>query len=178
MAILTREEAHERKRQKRFGRPSMEPDYTPPTELVACRDKFMTKVEMLEDVVHDLDPGGVGHWLWTGSVTNGYPYFYAKGYRLPACQFIWRISVSAIPRDLIARPYCTERLCVSPAHIMLHRKPGYARLLTEKQKRLIVERYHGIRGERPTMISTLALEHDVSQAFISEVIRVYPMYGD
>ena len=81
-------------------------------------------------------------WTWTGSLTTGgYGSMLAKGKAISAHRFAYELLIGPIPEGMHIDHRCSNRKCVSPAHL---------RAVTRKQnmEHLTGARRHSITGVR------------------------------
>ena len=77
----------------------------------SAEDRFWEKVSKL---------GPKDCWLWRGGTSSkGYPRFRSGGKWIRVNRYSYTLHKGVIPRGLVARHTCHNKLCVNPAHLLV-----------------------------------------------------------
>jgi hypothetical protein len=58
-----------------------------------------------------------GHWVWLGSLTNGYGVVEVDGHKRPAHRLAYELHVGPIPEGLHIDHLCRYTRCINPMHL-------------------------------------------------------------
>lgn len=101
-----------RKRQKRWGDPSITYGQHPPTE-----QRFWSKVNKRGPMPPQSVAPGLC-WEWTGAKTSGgYGHFWVNPVRVVCHRYAYEQLVGQIPEGLQLDHLCRNRACVNPNHL-------------------------------------------------------------